>query len=81
MPPPALTPPLTKIRSVSVRPKRSGSASQKIINFYLREEPPNYVAQCLNVDVSCSGATIDEAVDNLKKAMELYFFGEQNTQF
>jgi len=34
------------------------------------------VAQCLNVDVSSFGSTRDEAVANLKEAVELYFEGE-----
>lgn len=36
-------------------------------------EGEHVVAQCLNVDVSSFGATEDEAVGNLKEALELYF--------
>jgi predicted RNase H-like HicB family nuclease len=36
------------------------------------------VAQCLNVDVSSFGATREEAIANLKEAVELYFEGESN---
>jgi predicted RNase H-like HicB family nuclease len=32
-----------------------------------------YVAQCLEVDISSQGETEDEALTNLKEAMELYF--------
>jgi predicted RNase H-like HicB family nuclease len=32
-----------------------------------------YVAQCLEVDVASQGATEDEALDNLREALELYF--------
>ena len=32
-----------------------------------------YVAQCLEVDVASQGATADEALDNLREALELYF--------
>ncbi len=32
-----------------------------------------YVAQCLEVDVASQGATEQEALDNLREALELYF--------
>jgi predicted RNase H-like HicB family nuclease len=32
-----------------------------------------YVAQCLEVDVASQGETEDEAVDNLREALELHF--------
>lgn len=32
-----------------------------------------YVAQCLEVDVASQGATEDEALSNLREALELYF--------
>ena len=32
-----------------------------------------YVAQCLEVDVASLGETEDEALANLKEALELYF--------
>ena len=34
------------------------------------------MAQCLNVDVSSFGVTREEAIANLKEAVELYFEGE-----
>ena len=39
------------------------------------------VAQCLNVDVSSFGATREEAVANLKEAVELHFEGEPAAAF
>lgn len=36
-------------------------------------EPPFYVAQCLDVDVASQGESVDEAVANLREALELYF--------
>lgn len=36
-----------------------------------------FVSQCLNVDVSSFGDTIDDAIGNLKEAVELYFEGEK----
>ncbi len=44
----------------------------KSIIFVLWQEGRYYVAQCLNVDVSSFGETIEEAIDNLKEAVELY---------
>lgn len=32
-----------------------------------------YVAQCLGIDLVCQGATEDEALDNLRDALELHF--------
>jgi predicted RNase H-like HicB family nuclease len=32
-----------------------------------------YVAQCLDVEVASQGRTIDEALANLREALELYF--------
>jgi len=40
-----------------------------------------FVAQCLNVDVSSFGSTREEAVTNLKEAVELYFEGEPTGAF
>ncbi len=46
------------------------------MNFCVYEESPYYVAQCLDVDVSSFGETIEEAVANLKEAVELHFENE-----
>jgi hypothetical protein len=32
-----------------------------------------FVAQCLEIDVASQGVTEEEALDNLKEALELYF--------
>jgi len=32
-----------------------------------------YVARCLQVEVTSQGDTIEEALDNLREALELYF--------
>ena len=37
------------------------------------KEGKYYVSQCLNVDVSSFGNTIQEAIDNLNEALMLYF--------
>ena len=48
----------------------------RAIKYCVYKEPPYYVAQCLNVDVSSFGNTNEEAVENLKEAVELYFADE-----
>lgn len=49
----------------------------KEFNYVLWKEGKYYVARCLNVEVSSFGESIDEAVMNLKEAVELYFEGEE----
>ena len=39
-----------------------------------------YVAQCFEVDVASQGATEDEAIANLKEALELHFEPPQATR-
>lgn len=36
-------------------------------------EPPWYVARCLDVEVTSQGETVQEALANLREALELYF--------
>jgi len=40
--------------------------------YALHREDKFWVAQCLNVDVSSFGGSREEAVSNLKEAVELY---------
>ena len=40
---------------------------------YLTQEGDWYVAQCIEVDVASQGSTEEEALDNLREALELYF--------
>ena len=44
--------------------------------YLVWKEGKYYVSQCINVNVSSFGETIDEAVENLKEAVELYFDNE-----
>ena len=37
-----------------------------------------YVSQCLNIEVASFGKTIDEALSNLKEAIELYLEDDQS---
>jgi predicted RNase H-like HicB family nuclease len=52
----------------------------KEISFVVWKEGKYFVSKCLNVEVSSFGETIDEAVANLKEAVELYFENE-NLEF
>jgi len=45
----------------------------KNIKYVIHQEGEHYVAQCLNVDISSFGNTIDVAVVNITEALELYF--------
>jgi predicted RNase H-like HicB family nuclease len=53
----------------------------KSIAYCAYREDEFVVAQCLNVDVSSFGTTREEAVANLKEAVELYFEGESGLTF
>ena len=48
----------------------------KEIDFILWQEGKYYVAQCINIEVSSFGESVDEAIKNLKEAVELYLEGE-----
>ncbi len=39
----------------------------------ISHEAPWYVARCLEIEVTSQGETIEEALANLKEALELYF--------
>lgn len=39
-----------------------------------------FTAQCLEVDIASQGATIEEALANLREALELYFEDEPRDQ-
>ena len=53
----------------------------KSIAYCVYREEEFIVAQCLNVDVSSFGNTREEAVANLKEAVELYFDGESDNAY
>ncbi len=38
-------------------------------------EAPWYVARCLEVEVTSQGTTVEEALESLREALELYFEG------
>ena len=53
----------------------------KSLKYIVYKEDKYYVSQCLNVDVSSFGNSLQEAVDNLNEALELYFedFNDSNS--
>ena len=53
----------------------------KQMAYVVYREDEFFVSQCLNVDVSSFGATREEAVANLKEAVELYFEGEADSAY
>ena len=53
----------------------------KSMAYCVYREDEFIVAQCLNVDVSSFGATREEAVSNLKEAIELYLEGEPGNAY
>ncbi len=56
-------------------------STMKQIAYCIYREDEFHVAQCLNVDVSSFGSTREEAVVNLREAVELYFEGEASPLF
>jgi predicted RNase H-like HicB family nuclease len=50
----------------------------KNLKYLIYREGDYYVSQCLNVEVASFGASIDEAVANLKEAVELYLEDESS---
>jgi predicted RNase H-like HicB family nuclease len=53
----------------------------KQMAYVVYREEEFFVSQCLNVDVSSFGNTREEAVANLKEAVELHFEGETDSAF
>lgn len=44
----------------------------KNLKYIIYREGDYYVSQCLNIEVASFGTSIDEALSNLKEAVELY---------
>ena len=53
----------------------------KNIKYTVFKEGKYYVSRCLNVEVSSFGNTIDDAVNNLIEALELYFEDNDDYDF
>lgn len=47
--------------------------TERTLTAAVLEDGDWYVARCLEVEVASQGATIDEALENLREALELYF--------
>lgn len=45
----------------------------KNIKYVIYKEGEHFVAQCLNVDVSSFGDSLDEATHNIREAVELHY--------
>jgi predicted RNase H-like HicB family nuclease len=45
----------------------------KTLKYIVQKEGKYYVSQCLNVEVSSFGNTVQEAIYNLNEALMLYF--------
>ncbi len=45
-------------------------------DYLVWQEGKYYVSQCINVNVSSFGETVEEAVANLREAVELYYQDE-----
>ena len=52
----------------AVRPAR--------FNVIVQKDDAWYVAKCIDNSVASQGKTVEEALDNLKEALELYYEGE-----
>lgn len=46
------------------------------IKYVVYQEGKYFVSRCLNVEVASFGETVDEAIANLKEAIELYLEDE-----
>ncbi len=52
----------------------------KVLKYLIYKEGDYYVSQCLNVDVSSFGETVQEAIAQLKEAVELYYENNNDIQ-
>jgi predicted RNase H-like HicB family nuclease len=50
----------------------------KNLKYIIYRECDYYVSQCLNIEVAIFGANIDEALSNLKEAVELNLGDDQS---
>ena len=50
----------------------------KSFKYIVYKEGDYYVSQCLNIDISSFGTTSDDAIENLKEAVELYYEDSDN---
>ena len=46
---------------------------RRLNTWHFDEDRQWYVARCLEVEVASQGESLDQALDNLREALELYF--------
>jgi len=46
---------------------------RRVFSYTITEEGDWFVAQCLEVDLASQGQSRDEAIENLREALELHF--------
>jgi predicted RNase H-like HicB family nuclease len=63
------------VRCGAVRGPR-GSIISMDFTAAITHEDPWYVARCLDIEVASQGKSTEEALANLKEALELYFYFE-----
>lgn len=51
------------------------------IKYIVYQEGKYFVSRAINLEVSSFGESIDEAIANLKEAVELYFEDNNNNDF
>ena len=61
------------IFAIEKLPLKIGVNMQKQLTIIIEREGDGYVSLCPEVDVASQGATIEEARDNLREALELFF--------
>ena len=62
----------------NARVRKEGDKKLRILHLtaIIRRENPVYVAWCPELDIASQGKTIDSAIRNLKRAVELYLEDE-----
>ena len=60
-------------RAAPTRAKKPAGRRDFQFTAALTPEDGGYVAQCLEVDVASQGDSVEQALANLKEALELYF--------
>jgi len=63
----------TSAKPVAGTAQLSGAQPTHRLTAAVSQEPPWYIARCLEVEVTSQGTTLDDALENLKEALELYF--------
>jgi len=54
---------------------------ERRLSYVVYQEDDGFVAKCLDVNVASEGDTEQEAIDNLREALELYFEDADDYEF